>query len=735
MNLQRGSIKRRVVFTSIHTSVCFASVRHRPAFASALSVHFFYSFSFALLSISLRTFRRPTDRHTWNSIVNTIATMPFEFNGAPPALLSEHSAFSTFATATPPANPDSASRSFLSNGTQQPSASPFGAGLSFGQAAEPTFRSSTQWPASLQHSSSAPPFGSAATPTFGSTSTWASSPPTPANALIASSPDPATATTSEPEAQDALSRALIRASRGKSAIFGRNDIAADRILSNIFKSTDEDKREIQQLLTGLREAESSHPVVTNFIRKLLDDYIRVQTMTSDKEDDEPAKSPAASDATEVATVPNNDDEASDDLETAEYEYSIPREHWRVQALSADLNCLLFDEGYIHYPEGARILADYVVDLCFEKGDQEITEEVVALTDREDDNAAVISVVYWTRCRLQKLDNLFVEDPSEYIHSSCANDDNAADIPAHQIESNGTQAPLKSAVFDTFTEKADSSSPASDTADPRLSKPDNKPFRFLDLPAELRNWVYRELMAPGYIGFDQRNYYQHESDRSYMGIRSRTVRTDILRTCRQIQHEAKNILYENTVCTTASTSETILPVISQRLLPDRVLSRLTSLTAVFITVRSPRLKEQFERLHWKQFQEMTSLKKLRICIVEREDQIDETNEKRWMLEQIIERVPKDCQLAFESSEGFEDDFAQRVIDELDAEKVKRPTRDYADAYEVDEERLSSLAEEFKGKQGRKSGSSRDFRFPERGFNLKPLASAGELNPSFVLGGGQ
>ncbi|KAF2166263.1 hypothetical protein M409DRAFT_23455 [Zasmidium cellare ATCC 36951] len=636
--------------------------------------------------------------------------MPFEFSGAPPSLLNGHSAFSSFApspqtTSTPPTD---ASKSFP--GTCQQPPFQFGGAPSFGAAS---------------------PFSSTLIPTFGSTSTWSSSSPRPECntpnflATKSSSTQQVAASTPEPYSNDPLTRTLDRASKGKLAIFGRGDIAADAILNDILG---DNKHNIPALLAGLHEVESSSRIVASFIRSLFDQLIRVQTPREEQSAEESVPTTANEAAVEVL-VENSDHESMGTFYAEEP--PIPRNHWRVKELSRYLAEALLDEGYIWYDEGARVLADYIIDLTYDYNQNTIVAKVCDLLARQDNDAAVDIAVYWTRRKLQEIEqdcyfdrddprNGSVRDANDEMDVATASDKSAEKQHSSQNTTVQVQKTAGAAV-----------------AKPEEKSEEKKPFRFLDLPAELRNWIYLEVMTPGHISLNYGSYSLGQVPKDKLDkVKQTKCETQILATCRQIHDEAKDILYENTVCVASNNVDGMYPVIRQSLLPNHALSRLTSLTFAMVATKGPRqVYKELRRLNWTQFQHMTGLKKLRICIIEREDEAGETSQKRWILEQIIERVPKDCEVAFESGAGFEDDIAQAIIDELDAEKAKFPEYRFTDAYEVDGELLGALAEPFKSRQGCKSGSKRDYRFPERSLHLKPLVPASEVNPSIVLGGSQ
>ena len=296
----------------------------------------------------------------------------------------------------------------------------------------------------------------------------------------------------------------------------------------------------------------------------------------------------------------------------------------------------------------------------------------------------------------------------------------------------------------------SSQGACPTAPPALPF---KPFRFLELPAEMRNIIYRLLLAPnGHIGLmriqyaytaDRRRHkdviYPHTVSRNSCGANYHKLSEcspAILGVCQQIYDEAKEIMYEeNTVCATAGFYHNTL-VLSQRLLPNSLLPRLTSMMLVCDAAdRSGSEDTWFYQLPWKQLQLLTGLKSLRISMIEREYEKATIDSKCLILEQILERISAACKVTFESREGFEDAYVQEMIDESEGEMNQRRTPFTSDVYEVEGGVLEKLAKQYTNKQGSKSGHTRDYRFPDRSISkvVGKLMPLGEADPNQVLGG--
>jgi hypothetical protein len=267
----------------------------------------------------------------------------------------------------------------------------------------------------------------------------------------------------------------------------------------------------------------------------------------------------------------------------------------------------------------------------------------------------------------------------------------------------------------------------------------QPFRFLDLPAEMRNRVYEELLAPGDV---QIYAYPFEktpsttSERSMYSFMGSRCEPNILATCSQINSEAKGLLYaRNTVCVTVIVQDDPVPILRPRLLWECVISRLTSLLLVIdCTALTWSMDKSFmeSKIRWKQLQAMTSLKKIRICFLN--DGHIETCERcsqrfaqsgEAILEQITDRIPATCEVAFEAREGFEDEYVQSVL------HTQRGMENSNDAVEMEGERMELLFKErIKAQQGCKSGSIRDYRYPDRSmaWGLTELGKGGK----FVLG---
>ncbi|KAF2773807.1 hypothetical protein EJ03DRAFT_347215 [Teratosphaeria nubilosa] len=184
-----------------------------------------------------------------------------------------------------------------------------------------------------------------------------------------------------------------------------------------------------------------------------------------------------------------------------------------------------------------------------------------------------------------------------------------------------------------------------------------PFRLLDLPPELRLWIYRHLLAPmGSISL--RSCGHHFPLQVLSGIHS----TKIPRVCKLVNQEAMSVLFgDNTIITSFKLEGgTTVPPMNNKKLPDCVLPQLTSLTLV-IDVTSWWTHYTGDL---RQVQAMTGLKKLRICAItsSKEEEQDVENWTR-VIGEFLARVPVSCQVSFEARTGGEKRHVKLLVDDV------------------------------------------------------------------------
>lgn len=166
----------------------------------------------------------------------------------------------------------------------------------------------------------------------------------------------------------------------------------------------------------------------------------------------------------------------------------------------------------------------------------------------------------------------------------------------------------------------------------------KTSRLLSLPTELRLRIYEyALTAPdNAIGL----YFSYQTNR---------VKPDLglglLRTCRQIYHEARDVLYtKNTILIVSSSRETRLPP-----------HALRELRHLFVMVNYGFLSDAFEaeNVDSRMLRAMTKLQRLRLCVF---DQFH-FGRDGWgtMLPSLVESVPAGCEIRFGLQRDVEKEF--------------------------------------------------------------------------------
>ncbi|UJO22030.1 Short chain dehydrogenase asqE [Fulvia fulva] len=277
----------------------------------------------------------------------------------------------------------------------------------------------------------------------------------------------------------------------------------------------------------------------------------------------------------------------------------------------------------------------------------------------------------------------------------------------------------------------------------------KPFRFLDLPAEMRNIVYRKLLVSktGYIFLAGRPFLdgdtvrQIEANRDLRKGLASDCKPVILGTCNQIYEETKDILYaENKIIMSFKVEKSTKPFLPTQRIDLPSLAQIKSLVLVLdlcssssnssLSHRFLSVQDFVALVCWRELQAMTGLEQLRITCVERGG----IDHRQAMLVQVMERIPRACQVTFGAETEFEKEYVKKVIEDADEPHYKS-YYNLATSYEADVDMVRKCGEAAMATKGCKNGDERDYRFTDRSFsNLGSLAGSQAIDPRYVLGGG-
>ena len=131
-------------------------------------------------------------------------------------------------------------------------------------------------------------------------------------------------------------------------------------------------------------------------------------------------------------------------------------------------------------------------------------------------------------------------------------------------------------------------------------------RLLDLPAELRIRIYGEVLAPtGTLCLTATKAKRYAV--------TPMIGPGLLSTCRQIHHEARDIIFEqNRICLTIDCHKTAWPVIAAKQIPQLVLQRLQHLGLILDTATL--FYDTYNDVDWRALTALVSLRTLQIAIV-------------------------------------------------------------------------------------------------------------------------
>ncbi|CAK3942451.1 Hypothetical predicted protein [Lecanosticta acicola] len=652
--------------------------------------------------------------------------MGFQFNGAPPAWLDNSSTPKSFGI--PSSTPSASVRTTTAQ--------------SFGPAASvktaPSFGTN---PAILRGSPGAfPSFPAAASnphpPALQSTpnSSFGSSPPSrqskakvsPFATASSDTPTlsgiPCKTSVSSEKTDDALRKALQRASGDQfTATVGDADIAADEILKDALKKSGLNRSNVIALLQALGQS----PELSIFTNTLFGELVgrripgfQSQSKTTTKPTDNPFSKPGQS-----------------EKKKAESSSQVLRHHpWVRYRLEIPVAQRLVSSRAMAKFEHAKVLAAWMLSqVCSSAtSDKRNMLELAAtnIIERKESELAIKGIVIWIKEKVSRAKVLLATVETERGTLISDDEDMNKVIRSASI---ATQDDIS--VF---------------TRNPPASSKNDKPFRFLDLPAELRNGVYRELLVTrsGYLSthrLGDTSYIQAEQGGTKFDLHSPGCHPAILETCKQVYKEAKSVLYvENVIVARLTANIGTKSVFKMGRMRPSTLPHLTNLVLSVDSIKFDGglrgafagVSPNYAKLNWYALQSLTGLKKLRICNIERENQKcdfpeDHLKHKTALLEQIIERIPANCDLSYEAQEGIEKRFIQEQL-----QWRNRPGH-IRDAYEVDGEVLKRCAQGTLQNQGAKSGDERNHFYADRSIKLGSLVKDGDegtFDPRHVFGAG-
>jgi hypothetical protein len=228
-----------------------------------------------------------------------------------------------------------------------------------------------------------------------------------------------------------------------------------------------------------------------------------------------------------------------------------------------------------------------------------------------------------------------------------------------------------------------------------------PFRFLDLPLELRRLVYNQaLISPDKtLQLPHRGRVRQRSGTQILAI-------GLLGTCSQIRGEASSTHYEaNTFLAVAKATITgyEYPAMGRKSIPSHIQPRIEHMFLVFEVLDGG---TNYNHCDFRQLQGFTGLRTVRIAIITYQNWTSWTKDWAEVLCHAIQRVPAGCEVGFGSRSDVERDFIRKNI--RPSLWLPEAVRHYGGAVELNEDVLGGIAKGLSCVQGSKSGTDYDYR---------------------------
>lgn len=480
---------------------------------------------------------------------------------------------------------------------------------------------------------------------------------------------------------DVLSRALLRASQHRPALFGRKEIDADSLIGSYRDSLDQETK-IEDLITDLVDAAKSHPMAMDFLRHIFDKASRNDGAT-------PPPLPPSRQRTEQV-------DAQRALNNAIYTIFCKR-GWSEDLCDYILRMIVFGLD----PREIRAAV---------KADLDSTSGHRCVSDKE-----VETLITWMRGPGSRLvrESKFTGTAMDFFRPAKREKRVFADeVAASAI---GWDKCFCAAEDGDRRSPADHNVDASPTllhANQSKDAQRNEEFRFMDLPAEMRVLVYKSAITP--TGFISLRSCAHHMPASVHP----PIATSIFQLSKLVSKEAEGLLMDNTIIVNGCLEFGSRPAIHRSQLPEHILPHIQSLVLV---VDFTRIVHTMRVADWRAAQGLIGLKKLRICGIAKPDLKQQLSD--WVmthLRMILERVPADCEVTFGEDGGL--DVEAHVMDMVaqigtgGKNNCTNPDP-VGGAHAMSGEQLEDAWKEIKNDvvRGCKSGLKEDFRFADRRAN--------------------